>query len=673
MNCGSRLAGRGWLLVAGFLLCGCVQPDAIDQGVVAAYQRAMVARGPGARAGYGELDMLRPLEDGVTGELPVEPIEKQAVIETIRRYEARETDEDRKPVKVITTVKTTTFTRTDDGELTSRTETETSDVIIPMTEVPEPSRTVRVVRVGAASETRSLLPGARTMVHLSLRDAILRAVSNSLDIRVVSFDPAISYEDMIQAAAEFDTVVFGEFNYAKSDRQSNTTFQPTVTKNKTWGAGLRGKTLTGATWETGWSATRTWEEPGSVFNAFNKWWEPELTFELTQPLLRDAWTEVNLAQLRIARIDHGVSLSEFRGRVEEVVTQAISSYWALWRARRDWRIQRTLLDNTVETRNRVMSRMRIDASEVELKQAEASVATRRAALIRARKTILDVQDALARLLGDDQVNLLEPYELVLDTPPSTAPVDLDATDQLLSALTHSPLLEQARLGIAGAGISVTVAENQLLPRLDLQLSGGLQGLDRAKHEAYENLGTGNYASYFFGLLFEYPLGNRAARSALRQAKTRRLQAITALQNTADQIAVAVKERLRQIATTWEEIEANRQAVAAAARQLEALNVEERRVKLSPEFLNTKLRAQETLAGAQRAALQAVMDYNTAQIELAETTGTVLRQQEVEVVLPRVIGGPVGVRPVPRAPASRRPSAAPATRPTEREMETISPE
>ena len=107
--------------------------------------------------------------------------------------------------------------------------------------------------------------------------------------------------------------------------------------------------------------------------------------------------------------------------------------------------------------------------------------------------------------------------------------------------------------------------------------------------------------------------------------------MTQMQNLADEIAVSVNEAVRQIDTTFAEIEADRAAVVASRAQLQALeDTEKIRGRLSPEFLQVKLGAQEGLAAALRAELQATMDLNRAIARLAEITGTTLDQHQIKL-------------------------------------------
>ena len=66
------------------------------------------------------------------------------------------------------------------------------------------------------------------------------------------------------------------------------------------------------------------------------------------------------------------------------------------------------------------------------------------------------------------------------------------------------------------------------------------------------------------------------------------------------------------------------------------DTEEIRERLTPEFLLVKLQAQEFLANAQMSEVRAIVDFNIAFAELAQTLGTVLELHQVEVSLPRIL-------------------------------------
>jgi len=507
----------------------------------------------------------------------------------------------------------------------------------------------------------------RSQVRLTLEEAIVRALANNPQIRVVSFDPAISREEMIREAAAFDYVVFGSYDYDRVDERTASTFGGGQSDTRTLQAGIRQDLITGGSWAASYSLSRVWDS--STFSGLAVRHEPKLLLEVTQPLLRDAWPEFNLARLRIATVNRKISESQFRRLVERIIagegsssrrvgfSGVIQEYWLLWLAERIVPIRRRLLEVTRETLRKVQARAEIDAGVAQIKQAEAAVKTRQIELNDAEKAFREAQDSLARLLSDPQINLLANVEIVPATPPARAKVSLDVADQLRTALAHSPLLEQARLAIARAEITVTMATNQTLPQLDLSGSVGYQGLGATRHEAHEKLGTLDYLSYSIGISFEYPIANRQRRADLRKAILERRKAIAAMQDAADRVARTVRERIREIDLKYREIQLQRELVQAKTLELQALeDYEKIRGRLTPEFLRLKLSTQDQLALARIGELSAITDYNAAIADLALVTGTILKMHGVDIALLAA----AGESEWPRGPAA--PKLIPVTTP-----------
>ena len=493
-------------------------------------------------------------------------------------------------------------------------------------------------------------------VELSLEQAIRLALMNSLDIRVVSFDPAMAREDVIKAAAEFDCTVFANFSHELQDKAASSSIWSSWSRTMPLELGLQDKTPLGTQLKATYDLTRT--KDNLAITSPDPRDEAIFTLEVTQPLLKFGGMEYNLASLRIARLGHDISLAQFREQVEKTVTDVQSAYWSLVQALEDYQIQKRLLEATIQTRDRVRTRAKLDATRVQIKQTEAAVESRRAALLRAEKNVLDAQNLLARLLADPRMPLVGQYVIRPTTVPVDTKVTVDPTDQLALALKHNPTLEQARLAIQSADISVQVARNETLPELDVSGSVSFQGLRGSAAKANLDMLTLDYFSHTVAVKFEYPLGNRAARAELRKKQFDRLKAITTFQNVADQVAVAVGEAIREIQTTYQEVQAQRAAKAAAKLELQALeDTEKFRGRLTPEFLQLKLSAQETLAQAERAELQALIGYNNALAELSRVTGTTLLQHNIKLAAESAIRGRP-LKPVP--PASKPVTSKPGT-------------
>ena len=483
----------------------------------------------------------------------------------------------------------------------------------------------------------------RKIFELTIEQAIVRALANSPEIRVVSFDPSIAKQDITKEAAEFDVTAFGRMNFQQDDNPVSSIYQPGQSDTRLLESGIKQKGITGSEWSLSYAFTRSWDD--LPYRTPPTRYEPILAFQLRQPLLRDAWQQTNLAGVNIARLNHEIAVLGFRQKAEDVSTEVISAYWRLLQARRDFEILQELLQRTLETLKKVLGRKEIDATDVQIKQMEASAKAREAILLQASKGVIDAQDALVRLMADPQVSMLDEVEIVPDTIPSMTAEDFESfptrdkqkQEEILGlAIKKNPIMQQARVAITIADINIRVAENQEMPRLDLIASSRIQGLDKSQGLAQDSLNSGDYASYAVGLSLEYPLGNRQREAELLKRRFERRKAISTLQNLADQVALQAKERIRMIETNREEIEIQEEAAQASRIHLQAVEDSEPiRQRLTPEFLLVKLQAQGALADAQMAEIKAVADFNISLARLAQTTGTVLELRQVSTALPFV--------------------------------------
>lgn len=473
-------------------------------------------------------------------------------------------------------------------------------------------------------------------VALTIEQAIARTLANSSEIRVVSFEPSIAKQDITKTAAEFDITAFGSYNYEDESNPPNSIFQAGESDVRTLEYGIKQKGVTGSEWSLSYVLTRSWDD--LVGRTLPVRYEPILGFQIKQPLLRDAWEDVSLAGVNIARLNYRIALFGFREKAEDIAGQVISGYWRLLQAHRDFEIQQALLDRTLDTLSKVEGRKEIDATDVQIKQTEASAKAREAALLQATKGIIDAQDTLVRLMTDAQLNMLDDFEIIPASAVSLETEKHEPSKILEIAMKNNPAIQRAKIETEIADINIRVAENRHMPRLDLVASARTQSIARGRNTAQDRLETGEFDSYAIGLSLEYPLGNRQRHAELLKRRLERRRAISALQNVADQVAILAKEGIRRIETNYSEIPVQKDAAAAARIHLQALEDSEPiRERLTPEFLLVKLQAQEALANAQRSEIRAIVDFNISLVQLAQISGTVLELHQVSSSLPGVSG------------------------------------
>ncbi len=497
--------------------------------------------------------------------------------------------------------------------------------------VPRP-----LVRPAATTQPASTQPddasllvprqAART-VPMSLQNAMVRAMTGSLDIKVESYTPDITQQDLLAAEAAFDAVFFADFNYSRLDEPTNSTFfGGGRTDNRNLGVGFRKPLSTGGQVTATYTIDRTWSN--QPFQRFNPHYDNDLTLELTQPLLKNFGIDVNRAQIYIARNNRDISLFQFRRRVIDTLAAVEIAYWDLYFARQSQAIQADLVRQAEETRDKIKERLLFDATPGQVSQAKAVVASEQASYIRLSAGVRDAEDNLKNLLNDPALPIGEDIAIVPTDEPITDLLPLDAQREMWAALENRGELQEARLNIANANINRGLNRNQLLPKLDLYFRWNVNGLrDSFRHTNSQLLAT-DFQDYVVGFSFEFPIGNRAAEAGVRKSQLQLEQAVVNYHNLAGDVMTQVQIALRNVHTSYQEIVRFREAAHEEIANLKELVAREER--MNPTYLDLILRTVQAVAQFRRSFQSAIVNYNKAVVELEQAKGTLLRYDRVQL-------------------------------------------
>ena len=224
-------------------------------------------------------------------------------------------------------------------------------------------------------------------------------------------------------------------------------------------------------------------------------------------------------------------------------------------------------------------------------------------------------------------------ELIIlpQAPSEEVPVHFELEDQIATALANRFELGEQAIREESASVAMMVAKNNLLPKLDLVGTLDVQGPGTDFSHAFRNMGNSDFMGASIGFNFEWPLGNREARSIYRRAVLQRLQAMEQYQLLIAQVTSDVKQAWREVETTWNEIGARRLARFAAKDALQAL--EDRREaggagSYDPANVQLILDAQERYGDAERQEALAVASYYVAIARLERSKGTLLKYDNV---------------------------------------------
>lgn len=487
--------------------------------------------------------------------------------------------------------------------------------------------------------TVPLTAAAPRRVVLSLRQAIDAAVRNNLDTETARLEKAVTEADIEVALAAFDVVAGAGMGFERIDRESvgillpgggGATVIPNVTNQRNWGFdGSLSKTFeSGARVSIGVDTARIDNINANLY-APDPAWSTAVTLGAVQPLLRGAGSDVALSEVRLADNRDAAARESLRGQLLDLVARTEQAYWRLVSARARLVSAEWLVAQGTEVRDVLAKRREFDATLAQYANAVATVEARKSLVIEARRALSEAGNNLKTILNDPALPVGDEVDVVPADMPSDAPFAADLRQSIVTALRQAPAVQRALIGIDSASIGETVADNAMLPQLDLNASLAWFGLDDGLGGTFSEIGEGDFISSAAGLRFSQALGNRAAEAAYRAARLRRAQAVLGYERAVQSTVLSVKNALVDCVSYRELVEQNRIYRLAQAENLRALLVDEKTLAaLTPEFLQLKFQLQNGLAVAEDAYFASLVAYQNALAELQRAMGTGLEAKGI---------------------------------------------
>ncbi|MCY4211387.1 MAG: TolC family protein [Gammaproteobacteria bacterium] len=329
----------------------------------------------------------------------------------------------------------------------------------------------------------------------------------------------------------------------------------------------------------------------------------------TQPLLRGAWMNIEMAPIRQARLGEKVNILSFRQTLENLVVAVIGAYRGLIGSVRQVEIADTAL---LRAREQLQStRALIRAGRVaarEAVRAEVTVANRELSLTQAQNRLDAANFRLLDILELGSTVRIQPLEK-LQVPP-TRP---DFETVFEEALRKRADYLQAGIAIDAARINLALAKNNRLP--DLSLGVQLNDSDPGRKDAQVQLNL----SIPFRDRFR-DVNYLRARNSLRKAERNQLE----LRETID---VAVRQVVNDVAVGLRLTE-----LARAARELAQQNLDIEREKFS-NGLSTSFEvsaSEDDLVRAEQSEVDAIIAYLDVLIRLDFIAGRTLETWGIPV-------------------------------------------
>jgi outer membrane protein TolC len=356
-------------------------------------------------------------------------------------------------------------------------------------------------------------------------------------------------------------------------------------------------------------------------------YSPSVGIDLSQPLLKNFWIDATRQKILLNKNALKVSEMAVRNKIMDVVTRVESAYYDLIFQRENVRVQEKGLELAERLLAENKRRVEVGAlAPLDEKQAQSQAAVSRADLLTARQNLQKQENVLKNLITDEYSKWhnvsIQPMEKLIALPEK-----FNLIESWQQGMTQRPDLLQARLDLERRDILLRYQKNQLFPQLDLIGSYGRNGLDNHWGGALSDIRDETNPRFSYGILFSIPLSNRSARNAYHATKAEKQQALLGLKQLEQEIMVEIDDAVKVAQTSFERVDATKQARLYAEAALEA---EQKKLENGKSTSFVVLQLQRDLTAARSQEIRALADYNIALSQLAFNQGTVFERNHLTV-------------------------------------------
>ena len=466
---------------------------------------------------------------------------------------------------------------------------------------------------------------------MSLDDCIQEALGNNLSLQVERIHPLIGHIDLRLARTGWDPVLSTGYtrNFTSQPGavdEFGRPFTQTTTEVDTWRSGIDGTLPTGLGYSIqGSVSTGSFES----FGGGSEFARGNVSIDMRQPLLRDFLIDQTRLNIRIARVDLDRTELGLVWRIMNIVSQVEIAYLDLIAAGQSVKVQEKAVELATQLFDDNRKKVEIGAlAPLNEKQAETQLARARADLLASQRTLALQQNSLKNLMSGEYLDWQD-IRIEVTGELSADPVPFSRQSSWERAMELRPDLQQRRLDLEREGILVRYNRNQVLPQLDITSSFGYlgEGVNIGGSQTLGQIRRQEFPQWYVGGTLSIPIGNRAARLNLENARHRMKQSLLLLKQFEQDIMVSVENAVTLARINQQRVEAVRQEREFAESALEA---EEIKLANGTSTSFVVLQLQRDLTQARTGEIQALVEYNRALAELSLAEGATLRERRISL-------------------------------------------
>lgn len=462
---------------------------------------------------------------------------------------------------------------------------------------------------------------------LSLEECRALILQNNLDLRVQLINPTIEKENVKQAeASKFESIFTGSTSYYRDNTPTDSLLVGSSSERVNINLGVDIPLSTGG--KLSFNLADTLNKTNSTWATLNPSYNSGLSASISQPLLKNAGKRaftysIRLAQYNSSMTDLGTKLAAMR-----IIADSDRAYWGLYAARKMLEVKKQQYDLAKAILEETERFVEVGVKpKIEIIRTKRDLADKLTAIIDAENIVKEKERDLKRMLNKKGLGMETKTVLIPSSLPDPVRYELDRDRMVENALLNRMDLLELELQLEIDSMTIEYNRNQTLPDLSFEYKYNIDGLGANRGDSYDMLADNDYHDHQVGIRMNIPIGNKRAKSEYRKSIYQRAKRLSSKEGKEAEIRNDVLNNIDRLEAKWQSILASRQNTILSDEQYRA---EKRQYELGLVNSREVMDAQTNLAAAQSAEITALTDYQTALINLAYATGTLLGAAKVEL-------------------------------------------
>ena len=488
-------------------------------------------------------------------------------------------------------------------------------------------------------------------IPITMHDVVNMMIDQNLDIQSNRFTPRSSalqtlvFYRVLQPSLTVNVTFANNSSFSTSQLNGasnlgllQNNFSISYAKNFKWGTTV------------GVATTMARSKTNNAFSTFNPSYVGKITYSVSQHLLQNRGSLINLRQVYQSENNEKISESQFEVQLTNLLVTAQKAYWDLVFSEKDLQVKQASLNLAKQTLEENKQKVEIGTmAKIDVVQTQLDVAQRGDSVVGANGTVTQAQDQIKKLISssnDSSMFLinLKPMESPRSPSPNEIPMLKDA---LATALENRPEIRQAMLDLKNKDLDVQYTKNQTKPALDVSANFSQNGTGGTQRilgnvlgqstvtdvipggiaDAFRQMWGFNYTGYNVGVTLVIPLDNKAAKADFSRAVNERRLSDSRMEATTQAIALEVRNAITQSEVARARVDTARATLDLARQTAEA---EKAKLDLGTGLLKFVLESQRDVATYETAQIQAEVNYTKALIDLDRAMGMTLKRNGLEL-------------------------------------------